>query len=77
MPSVRIWDLPTRLFHWLLAACVIALIATAKIGGDAMNWHLRLGYAVFGLLVFRHLVPVDELLVDVRTPPPPPAIAAP
>ena len=55
MPSVRIWDLPTRLFHWLLAACVIALIATAKIGGDAMNWHLRLGYAVFGLLVFRLL----------------------
>jgi hypothetical protein len=27
--SVRVWDLPTRLFHWLLLACVIGLFATA------------------------------------------------
>lgn len=51
--TVRIWDLPTRLFHWSLAAAVIALVATAKIGGNAMEWHLRLGYAVLALLVFR------------------------
>ena len=55
MQRVRIWNLPTRLFHWLLAACVIGLVVTAKVGGEAMNWHLRLGYAVFGLLVFRLL----------------------
>ena len=48
---VRVWDLPTRLFHWLLAACVIALVATAKAG--AMVWHERLGYAVLTLLLFR------------------------
>lgn len=48
---VRVWDLPTRLFHWLLAACVIALVATAKAG--AMLWHERLGYAVLTLLLFR------------------------
>ena len=53
MNTVRIWDLPTRLFHWALAACVVALVITAKVGGDAMNWHIRLGYAVFGLLLFR------------------------
>lgn len=53
MITVRIWDLPTRLFHWSLAFCVVALVVTAKLGGDAMNWHLRLGYAVFALLVFR------------------------
>lgn len=51
--STRIWDLPTRLFHWLLAACVIALVVTAKVGGNAMEWHLRLGHAVLALLVFR------------------------
>lgn len=51
----RIWDLPTRLFHWSLFACVVALVATAKIGGSAMVWHLRLGYAVLGLLLFRLL----------------------
>lgn len=50
---VRVWDLPTRLFHWLLAACVVALVITAKVGGNAMEWHLRLGYATLALLVFR------------------------
>lgn len=51
--STRIWDLPTRLFHWLLAASVIALVVTAKMGGNAMEWHLRLGHVVLALLVFR------------------------
>jgi len=48
---VRVWDLPTRLFHWLLAACVIGLVVTAKAG--AMLWHERLGGAVLALLLFR------------------------
>ena len=51
--TVRIWDLPTRLFHWALAASVIALVVTAKVGGNAMVWHLRLGYVVLALLVLR------------------------
>ena len=50
---VRVWDLPTRLFHWLLFAAVVALVVTAKVGGNAMVWHLRLGCVVLGLLVFR------------------------
>lgn len=53
--SVRIWDLPTRLFHWTLAAATVALVATAKLGGNAMLWHERLGYALLALLVFRLL----------------------
>jgi cytochrome b len=49
-----IWDLPTRLFHWLLAAAAIGLLATSKIGGDEiMVWHGRLGYCVGTLLMFR------------------------
>lgn len=55
MKAVRIWDLPTRLFHWLLAATIIGLIVTGKVGGNAMIWHIRLGYAVFALLLFRLL----------------------
>lgn len=51
--TVRIWDLPTRLFHWLLAAAVIGALATAWIGGNAMVWHMRSGLAVLALLVFR------------------------
>ena len=51
--TVRIWDLPTRLFHWALVICVVALVVTAKVGGNAMEWHFRFGYAVLALLVFR------------------------
>lgn len=50
---VRVWDLPTRLFHWALAICVIGAIITAHVGGDAMTWHFRLGYTIFALLAFR------------------------
>jgi cytochrome b len=53
MITVRIWDLPTRLFHWALAACVIGLVITGNVGGNAMVWHFRLGYAVLTLLLFR------------------------
>ena len=52
---VRVWDLPTRTFHWTLAACVIGSVVSAKIGGNAMLWHFRLGYVVFTLLAFRVL----------------------
>lgn len=47
----RVWDLPTRLFHWALAAAVIGLIATGF--GGVMEWHFRLGYTVLALLLFR------------------------
>lgn len=50
---VRVWDLPTRLFHWLLAACVVLLVVTGYVGGDAMAWHARFGYTVLALLLFR------------------------
>jgi cytochrome b len=53
MVTVRIWDLPTRLFHWLLVLCVLGLVVTGQMGGNAMLWHFRLGYAVLSLLVFR------------------------
>lgn len=55
MKSVRVWDLPTRVFHWVLALCVIAMVVTAKVGGNWMEWHLRLGHAVLALLAFRLL----------------------
>ncbi|MFM1949567.1 MAG: putative Ni/Fe-hydrogenase B-type cytochrome subunit, partial [Pseudomonadota bacterium] len=53
MIQVRIWDLPTRVFHWSLAILVIALIMTGNVGGNAMVWHFRFGYAVLSLLLFR------------------------
>ena len=53
--NVRVWDLPTRLFHWLLALAVIGAVITARIGGNAMEWHFLLGYGLFALLAFRLL----------------------
>jgi cytochrome b len=50
---VRVWDLPLRLFHWLLALAVSAAFIGAQIGGNAMVWHGRAGLTVIGLLVFR------------------------
>jgi len=50
---VRVWDAPTRLFHWVLAVGVVGLVVTAQIGGAAMDWHFRLGYSVLTLLLFR------------------------
>lgn len=52
---VRIWDLPTRLFHWVLVLCVLGSVVSAKVGGNAMAWHMRLGYAVLALVAFRVL----------------------
>lgn len=48
-----VWDIPTRLFHWLLAGCVVGAFVTAKLGGNLMVWHGRLGLAIVGLLTFR------------------------
>jgi len=51
--KARVWDLPTRLFHWALVALVIGAFISAKIGGNAMLWHGRIGLAILGLLTFR------------------------
>lgn len=52
MSAVRIWDLPTRVFHWLfVAAC-----ATAWVSGDDPRYtdlHLFAGYVALGLVGFR------------------------
>lgn len=51
MSTVRIWDLPTRLFHWCFAACVVGAYVSVKT--DIMAWHVRFGLAALGLVVFR------------------------
>ncbi|MEW5891658.1 MAG: cytochrome b/b6 domain-containing protein [Pseudomonadota bacterium] len=50
--KVLVWDIPTRLFHWLLAAAFLGAWLTA----DSERWrliHVTLGYSVFGLIGFR------------------------
>ena len=49
--TVRVWDLPIRLFHWLL----VGLVGFSWWSGHShlMDWHRRSGYVVLALLVFR------------------------
>jgi cytochrome b len=49
--KVRVWDLPTRLFHWALVALVIAMVWTGWTG--KLELHMTLGQAVLSLVLFR------------------------
>ena len=51
MHTVRVWDLPLRLFHWALFGGVVGMVTTAKLGW--MEWHFRCGYGILTLLLFR------------------------
>lgn len=51
--KTKVWDFPTRLFHWLLAASLPFMWYSAKAGGDMLQWHTRVGLLVLFLLVFR------------------------
>ena len=53
MKRIKLWDLPTRLFHWTLLLLVSAAIISAQIGGNAMEWHGRFGAGILALLAFR------------------------
>lgn len=50
---IKLWDLPTRIFHWLLLILIVGAIVTGKIGGSAIEWHGRIGLAILGLIIFR------------------------
>ncbi len=50
---LRVWDLPVRVFHWLLVVLVVSQIVTVSIGGNAMEYHLLGGYAILALIAFR------------------------
>ena len=51
--AILVWDLPTRLFHWLLVVLLAASFVTAKTGGNAMQYHEWSGIMILALLVFR------------------------
>jgi cytochrome b len=49
----RIWDLPTRLFHWCLVLLVAAAWGTAELGDNLMDYHKLAGYGILALVMFR------------------------
>ena len=50
---MKVWDLPTRLFHWLIVLLVGFSWWSAETGN--MDWHYRSGLTALVLLVFRLL----------------------
>jgi cytochrome b len=53
--SIKVWDLPVRLFHWALVLLLVLQLVSGKIGGDLMAWHIYSGYGVLVLVIFRIL----------------------
>lgn len=51
--GVYVWDLPTRIFHWSLAAAVAVAFVTGFIGGNLMDVHGKAGIVIVGLVAFR------------------------
>ncbi|QWD98114.1 cytochrome b/b6 domain-containing protein [Polynucleobacter sp. MG-5-Ahmo-C2] len=50
---IRVWDLPVRVFHWLLVLCISGSLISVNLGGNAIEWHAYFGYTVLTLLIFR------------------------
>jgi cytochrome b len=50
--TIKVWDLPLRLFHWLLVAAFVIAFITED---DFLTLHVWAGYVIAGLLVFRFI----------------------
>lgn len=51
MRRIKVWDLPVRLFHWLLVALILAAWVTQYL--DRMDLHVWIGEWILTLLLFR------------------------
>jgi len=48
-----VWDLPLRVFHWLLVASIATSWLTHELGVEYFEWHVRAGYLTLVLVAFR------------------------
>jgi len=53
--TIKIWDVPVRIFHWSLVTLFIAAYVTNLLGPNYFNYHLWAGYGIIVLVVFRIL----------------------
>ena len=53
MKRVLVWDLPTRVCHWLLVLACAAAYVSGETGGNWLIWHGRIGLLIVGLITFR------------------------
>ncbi|MRR08990.1 cytochrome B [bacterium] len=52
--TLKVWDIPTRLFHWSLALSFLGAFVTSE-SERLQNIHITCGYTVLGLIAFRLL----------------------
>ncbi|MBK8175557.1 MAG: cytochrome b/b6 domain-containing protein [Rhodospirillales bacterium] len=51
---IRVWDIPTRVFHWSLVLLIAFSFYTGNVGGlREMDLHKLSGYAILALVTFR------------------------
>jgi cytochrome b len=51
--TIRVWDVPVRLFHWTLVVLMAVSYFSGHAGGDWMKLHFWSGYAILTLVLFR------------------------
>ena len=51
--DVRVWDVPLRLFHWLLVAAVALAFLSSEEDSALGQWHVLAGWIAGILIVFR------------------------
>jgi cytochrome b len=51
--SIRVWDLPLRLFHWALVIAIAVAFLSSEEDSALNDWHVASGWTVAVLLVFR------------------------
>ncbi|WP_430424591.1 cytochrome b/b6 domain-containing protein [Phenylobacterium sp.] len=51
--SLKVWDLPTRLFHWALVAAIVLAFLSSEEDSALAQWHQAAGWIAGVLIVFR------------------------
>lgn len=51
--KIFVWDLPVRLFHWLLVISLLSAWYTSDGERGLIEYHLKIGYFILGLIIFR------------------------
>ncbi|MFC1673695.1 cytochrome b/b6 domain-containing protein [Pseudomonadota bacterium] len=51
--TVKVWDFPTRIFHWTFAVAVVLAYVSSEADGSAFWIHVYSGTILLGFVVFR------------------------
>lgn len=51
--TIRVWDLPVRMFHWLLVATILVAFLSSEEGSALARWHVPAGWVAAVLIAFR------------------------